>query len=79
MSVTRSTARRRFAPELCAANLHPFRLAVEDAAKKVNAGTRNHFSHDDPEDVDEQLSVEYSAAGSAQARWISESTVEVAE
>ena len=138
------------APEISAANLHPwvwsgakslwqsghFRSAVEDAAKKVNAetqnkldrrdvsetklfqeafsidppstgrkrlrrmtndgsdtyksvqrggmalaegiyaGIRNPFNHEDPNEIDEQIALEYLAALSVLARWVDESTVE---
>lgn len=47
-------------------------------AEGFYAGIRNPFNHEDPRDIDEQIGLEYLAALSVLARWVDESTVEVA-
>ena len=47
-------------------------------AEGIYAGIRNPFNHGDPKDIDEQVALEYLAALSVLARWVDESTVEVA-
>lgn len=47
-------------------------------AEGIFAGIRNPFNHEDPRDIDEQVGLEYLAALSVLARWVDESTVEVA-
>lgn len=47
-------------------------------AEGFYAGIRNPFNHEDPRDIDEQIGLEYLAALSVLARWVDESTLEVA-
>lgn len=47
-------------------------------AEGIYAGIRNPFNHEDPRDIHEQIGLEYLAALSVLARWVDESTVEVA-
>jgi hypothetical protein len=47
-------------------------------AEGIYAGIRNPFGHGDPQDIDEQVALEYLAALSVLARWVDESTVEAA-
>jgi len=47
-------------------------------AEGIYAGIRNPFGHGDPQDIDEQVGLEYLAALSVLARWVDESTVESA-
>jgi hypothetical protein len=47
-------------------------------AEGIYAGIRNPFNHEDPRDIDEQIGLEYLAALSVLARWVDESTLEVA-
>lgn len=47
-------------------------------AAGIYLGIRNPFNHEDPKDIDEQVALEYLAALSVLARWVDESTVEVA-
>lgn len=47
-------------------------------AEGIYAGIRNPFNHDDPQDIDEQVALEYLAALSVLARWVDESEVETA-
>ncbi|MGV1037841.1 MAG: TIGR02391 family protein [Candidatus Nanopelagicales bacterium] len=47
-------------------------------AEGIYAGIRNPFNHEDPKDIDEQTALEYLAALSVLARWVDDSTVEVA-
>ena len=46
-------------------------------AEGIYAGIRNPFNHEDPNEIDEQIALEYLAALSVLARWVDESTVEV--
>ena len=45
-------------------------------AEGIYAGIRNPFGHGDPEDIDEQVALEYLAALSVLARWVDDSTLE---
>jgi hypothetical protein len=45
-------------------------------AEGIYAGIRNPFNHEAPQDIDEQVALEYLAALSVLARWVDESTVE---
>jgi uncharacterized protein (TIGR02391 family) len=45
-------------------------------AEGIYAGIRNPFNHEDPQDIDEQVALEYLAALSVLARWVDESVVE---
>jgi hypothetical protein len=47
-------------------------------AEGIYAGIRNPFNHEIPEDIDEQVALEYLAALSVLARWVDGSTVETA-
>jgi hypothetical protein len=47
-------------------------------AEGIYAGIRNPFNHESPEDIDEQIALEYLAALSVLARWVDGSTVETA-
>ena len=47
-------------------------------AEGIYAGIRNPLNHEDPQDLDEQVALEYLAALSVLARWVDESTVETA-
>jgi hypothetical protein len=47
-------------------------------AEGIYTGIRNPFNHEDPRDIEEQIALEYLAALSVLARWVEESTVEVA-
>lgn len=47
-------------------------------AEGIYAGIRNPFNHDSPEDIEEQVALEYLAALSVLARWVDASTVETA-
>ena len=47
-------------------------------AEGIYAGIRNPFGHGDPEDIDEQVALEYLAALSVLARWVDDSTLETA-
>jgi hypothetical protein len=46
-------------------------------AEGIYAGIRNPIGHGDPEDISEQVGLEYLAALSVLARWVDDSTVEV--
>ena len=48
-------------------------------AEGVYAGIRNPFNHEEPQDIDEQVALEYLAALSVLARWVDESSLEVAK
>lgn len=45
-------------------------------AEGIYAGIRNPFNHEEPEDIDEQVALEYLAALSVLARWVDGSTLE---
>lgn len=45
-------------------------------AEGIYAGIRNPFNHETPQDIDEQVALEYLAALSVLARWVDESTLE---
>jgi hypothetical protein len=45
-------------------------------AEGVYAGIRNPLIHADPQDIDEQVGLEYLAALSVPARWVDEAEVE---
>lgn len=45
-------------------------------AQGIFAGIRNPFNHEEPQDIDEQVALEYLAALSVLARWVDESEVE---
>lgn len=45
-------------------------------AEGIYAGIRNPFNHEEPEDIDEQVALEYLAALSVLARWVDDSTLE---
>jgi hypothetical protein len=45
-------------------------------AEGIYAGIRNPFNHEDREDIDEQVALEYLAALSVLARWVDESDLE---
>jgi uncharacterized protein (TIGR02391 family) len=45
-------------------------------AEGIYAGIRNPLNHESPEDLDEQIALEYLAALSVLARWVDESEVE---
>lgn len=47
-------------------------------AEGFYTGIRNPFNHEDPRDIDEQIGLEYLAALSVLARWVNETTLEVA-
>jgi hypothetical protein len=47
-------------------------------AEGIYAGIRNPFGHEEPQDIDEQVALEYLAALSVLARWVDESMVETA-
>lgn len=47
-------------------------------AEGIYAGIRNPFTHESPEDIDEQVALEYLAALSVLARWVDESSLESA-
>ncbi|MFE4948663.1 TIGR02391 family protein [Leifsonia sp. NPDC056665] len=46
-------------------------------AEGIYAGIRNPFNHESPEDIDQQIALEYLAALSVLARWVDSATVEV--
>lgn len=46
-------------------------------AEGIYAGIRNPFNHEDPQDIDEQVGLEYLAALSVLARWVDSADVEV--
>lgn len=48
-------------------------------AEGIYAGIRNPFNHESPNDIDEQIALEYLAALSVLARWVDESTVEAVQ
>jgi Protein of unknown function (Hypoth_ymh). len=45
-------------------------------AEGIYAGIRNPFNHESPEDIDEQIALEYLAALSVLARWVDSATME---
>lgn len=45
-------------------------------AEGIYAGIRNPFNHESPEDIDEQIALEYLAALSVLARWVDSAMVE---
>lgn len=47
-------------------------------AEGIYAGIRNPFNHEGPQEISEQVALEYLAALSVLARWVDESTVETA-